>query len=391
MTVPRSWDVFCRVVDNYGDAAVCWRLARALARLHAAPRVRLWIDEPDVLHVLVPDADPDGAQQTPARVEVHRLDERPLFGTPADVAVDAFGGGLPEVYAEAMVARSVDEHRGSLWIVLEYLSAEHWVASHHGLPSPHPRLPIERYFFFPGFGPRTGGLLREAELSARRAAFLENPQHESLWRAAGFEPLTSGTRLVSLFAYENPAVPALLEAWSQSPAALVAAVPASRVSGEVAAFMGAGSYAPPGAVFRRGALEVRFLPFLPQDRYDQLLWAADWNFVRGEDSLVRAQWAERPFVWHLYPQHAGAHLAKMEAFLELYCAGLNAGLARPLGMLYRGWNGVAVRPEMLAEAWLALASGDEALRRHASNWATRAAAVGDLAINLAAFCGERLQ
>ena len=39
----RSWDVFCRVVDNYGDAAVCWRLARQLADEHGA-RVRLWID-----------------------------------------------------------------------------------------------------------------------------------------------------------------------------------------------------------------------------------------------------------------------------------------------------------------------------------------------------------
>ena len=26
------WDMFCRVIDNYGDIGVCWRLAADLAR-----------------------------------------------------------------------------------------------------------------------------------------------------------------------------------------------------------------------------------------------------------------------------------------------------------------------------------------------------------------------
>jgi len=28
------WDIFCQIVDNYGDAGVCWRLARSLTSLH---------------------------------------------------------------------------------------------------------------------------------------------------------------------------------------------------------------------------------------------------------------------------------------------------------------------------------------------------------------------
>lgn len=384
MTAPRSWDVFCRVIDNFGDAAVCWRLARSLSALPEAPAVRLFIDSLQTLCSLVPQLDPRAARQSCAGVEVLHLPG--AAGEPADVAVDGFGGGLPEAYLDAMARREPKP----LWIVLEYLSAEPWVASRHGLPSPHPRLPLARYFFFPGFGPDTGGLLREPDLDARRAAFLADvPAREALWRDAGFEPPEEQT-LATLFGYESAPVSGLLQAWSAGPP-LVAAVPASRISEPVARFMGASTDFPlAGRAARRGSLEVRFLPFLPQDRYDELLWLADWNFVRGEDSFLRAQWADRPFVWQLYPQENGAHLVKLEAFLERYCVGLEPALAAPLTELSRTWNG-APGSKSLAQAWLALSSGGEALRRHAGRWAAVAAAGGDLAIRLARFCSERLK
>ena len=37
-------DIFCRVVDNYGDIGVCWRLARRLAQVPGW-RPRLWVDD----------------------------------------------------------------------------------------------------------------------------------------------------------------------------------------------------------------------------------------------------------------------------------------------------------------------------------------------------------
>ncbi len=55
-----------------------------------------------------------------------------------------------------------------------------------------------------------------------------------------------------------------------------------------------------------------------QSDYDHLLWCCDFNLVRGEDSFLRAQWAARPFLWHIYPQADAAHLEKLTAFLELY-------------------------------------------------------------------------
>ncbi len=44
MNKPITCDIFCAVVDNYGDIGVCWRLARQLAHEHGMT-VRLWVDD----------------------------------------------------------------------------------------------------------------------------------------------------------------------------------------------------------------------------------------------------------------------------------------------------------------------------------------------------------
>ena len=72
-----------------------------------------------------------------------------------------------------------------------------------------------------------------------------------------------------------------------------------------------------GRHFTAGALSVHFVPFVRREHYDELLWACDLNFVRGEDSFVRAHWASRPLVWQIYPQADDAHRAKLDAYLEL--------------------------------------------------------------------------
>ncbi|MDB5942884.1 MAG: hypothetical protein JWQ13_2450, partial [Ramlibacter sp.] len=65
------------------------------------------------------------------------------------------------------------------------------------------------------------------------------------------------------------------------------------------------------------------------------LWSCDFNFVRGEDSQVRALWAGRPFAWQIYPQHDDAHHAKLHAFL----AWLDAPAS--LRRFHDGWNSIA--------------------------------------------------
>jgi uncharacterized repeat protein (TIGR03837 family) len=383
MSKTLTWDIFCRVVDNYGDAGVCWRLARELAARHDA-RVRLWIDDLATLSRLVPAASAACDEQDLEGVRVCRW-FGPLAIEPADIVIEAFGCGVPDAYAEAMAPRT----RVPVWVVLEYLSAEAWVSGHHALPSPHPRLALERHFFFPGFTKGTGGLLREAQLFDRRDRF-DDEDRRHFWRSLGHAPLPAGTVSVSLFAYESAPLPDLLRCWEEGSVLTVAAVPEGRVLNQVLKHFDLPQL-PEGRVARRGALEIRAVPFIPQVRYDKLLWSCDINFVRGEDSFVRAQWAARPFVWHVYPQADEAHSAKLEAFLALYSAELPEASRLAVTNLMRVWNRLEVPAVTAASAWTAYTAQATQLRLHGARWADRIAANGDLAGNLARFCLSKLK
>jgi uncharacterized repeat protein (TIGR03837 family) len=381
MATPQTWDIFCRVVDNYGDAGVCWRLARRLTRMGGA--VRLWIDDLATLERLHPDVT-RAAIQSVAGIEIRALRDELLATAPAQIVIEAFGCGLPEAFALAMAYR----RPASLWIVLEYLSAESWVREHHGLPSPHPRLALQRYFFFPGFDEGTGGVLREPDLFARRDAFDEARQR-AFWTSAGHAMPPAGAMTVSLFGYETAPVTELLAVWEHSPSLLVAAVPEGRLLPSVLAHFGVAPTSR-GRVLHRGALQIRVMPFVPQARYDELLWSCDVNFVRGEDSFVRAQLAGRPFVWQIYPQADGSHRAKLEAFLDRYCESASVEVAHAARALTTSWNRADARCTVAA-AWVDFDHRSEALRSHTRMWAGRLAALGELADNLVAFCEDKLK
>ena len=380
----KNWDIFCRVVDNFGDIGVCWRLARQLAREQHAV-VRLWVDNLARLHALCPQIDANRARQEAEGVEVYRWDESFTAPASAQVVIEAFGCGLPEGYIAAMVERTPRP----LWITLEYLSAEPWVPEHHGLPSPHPRLPLARYFYFPGFAPGTGGILREADLLARRDAYGDS-ERQKFWIAAGFDAPPAGADVVSLFAYGGAPIAPLLTGWERGDRLTVVAIPEGEIIAAVMAYLGAAGPAP-GQSYRRGGLEVRILPFSAQARYDELLWTCDFNFVRGEDSFVRAQWAARPLVWQIYPQQEHAHVRKLEAFLDLYCDGLPAVAAAAQRGMWRAWNRVDDAPAQLGATWGTFRAQRTALEAHARAWAAQLAASGDLAGKLVQFCQDKVK
>jgi uncharacterized repeat protein (TIGR03837 family) len=370
-----SCDIFCNVVDNYGDIGVCWRLARQLANEHGL-RVRLWVDDLGSFAKLCPDADATLEQQRCRGVEVRHWPADFPATEPADLVIEAFACKLPESYVEAMAAQT----RSPIWINLEYLSAEDWVEGCHKLPSPHPTLPLTRYFFFPGFTERTGGLLIERDLLARRDAFLNDPEAQrNYWRNLGVPERKADEVRVSLFSYENESMDGLLQCWECDAQPVTCLLPEGRSLPQVAAFFGQQS-GTAGTVWQRGNLRVHVLPFVEQERYDELLWVCDVNFVRGEDSCVRAQWAAKPFIWHIYPQHDGVHLAKLEALRQRCTAGLPAETADAVHRLWAAWNG---GPDIGA-AWTHFLARRSVLDLHAKGWA-RSLAGNNLALNLLDF------
>jgi uncharacterized repeat protein (TIGR03837 family) len=401
-------DIFCAVIDNFGDIGVCWRLARQLAAEHAW-QVRVFVDDLRAFHALCPAVETDRARQTVQGIVVEHWHEPAHAGDTlevADVVIEAFACELPPVYVAAMARRA----HAPVWINLEYLSAEDWIADFHLRPSPHPHYSLVKTFFFPGLVPGTGGVLKERDLDAQRAAFEASPaMREQWWRdTVGAAPPSAGSIAISLFAYENPAVDALLEQWRDAPAPVVLLVPEGRISGALARFFGVPSFAA-GTHATRGSLTAHALAFTEQPGYDRLLWASDLNFVRGEDSFVRAQWAARPFVWHIYPQADDAHLPKLDAALEHYARAAPQGTARraprrasdehphalppaardALTRFWHAWNGVG-NPDWTA-LWTDLVHHLPALTARAGQWAHELARAGDLAGNLAEYAKSQLK
>lgn len=368
------WDIFCCVVDNYGDIGVTWRLARQLVADYGL-KVRLWVDEPAAFLQLRPQTDPSAESWWADGVEVCRWPMAFPAVEVADVVIEAFACTLPERYLAAMAAR-VNQ---PLWLNLEYLSAEDWVAGCHGLPSPQAG-GLQKFFFFPGFSEGTGGLLREAGLIARRLAFqIDTNTRRTFLAGLGVEQWGEA-RLISLFAYENVALAGWLDALAGASELTQLLVPRGRIEGELCRWLGV-ERLEEGGTWRRGSVQLHLLPFLSQPEYDRLLWCCDFNAIRGEDSFVRAQWAGRPLLWHIYQQEEGAHWEKLDAFLGNYCAALPAPAAAALKTLWYAWNGKGD----MALAWLGLSEHETLLVAHAERWCQEQASRPDLAAALVQF------
>lgn len=350
------WDIFCQVIDNFGDIGVCWRLAADLAQRGC--QVRLWVDDGSALAWMAPQGAPGVTVQP-------WPDAAPASGI-GDVVVEAFGCEIPPAFQQALAARAQSPtQKASVWINLEYLSAEDYVERCHRLPSrlmSGPAAGLTRWFFYPGFSTGTGGLLREADLPGRLADF-----DRSAWRAR--HGLQDGDLVFSLFCYEPPAfLPAFASAgtatqWLVTPGRAAALVQ-QRLPQPLPS-------------------QVQLLPPCSQPEFDEMLWSCDLNFVRGEDSLVRALWAGQPFVWQIYPQDDNAHHAKLEAFLDWLDA------PGSLRQAHAAWNGIpgaggsapawpAITPALLAQWAHCVQAARNTLHRQPS-----------LAEQLMAFAGEK--
>ncbi len=326
MKTGNLWDIFCKVIDNFGDIGVCWRLASDLAA--RGERVRLWVDDPSALQWMAPTLHP--------KIEVRSWGQ-PIQAQnlePSQILLEAFGCEIDPEFIAAYASWVRASGQKSVWINLEYLSAEVFVERSHGLPSPvmsGPGCGMTKHFFYPGFTDKTGGLLREPSLNDRLAQF-----DRSKWLAEhGLD--VGSEQLVSLFCYEPPALNDLLHQLANAEVPTRLLVTAGRATAAVkTAVMHKNAAEPSWNVLKQ--LSFSYLPLFDQEDFDHLLWSCDLNFVRGEDSLVRAIWANKPFVWHIYPQDDHAHAPKLEAFLALL------PFSESCRVFHRIWNGLSQEP-----------------------------------------------
>lgn len=356
MDRPATFDIFCRVIDNLGDAGVCWRLSRQLAEL--GHPVRLWIDDRSALARIAPGILPDQPIQTCGSITVLEWPESPVDVTPHDIVIEAFACTLPAWFITRI------PKPGCLWINLEYLSAESWVETCHGLPSPQAG-GQHKYFFFPGFTERTGGLLREHGLTAQHPSNQQTDRRTRLKELLGepFDTLPPETRTVFLFCYPDAPLEGLMQGLAQDPQPSLILAP-----GELAARLSP-----------RDKVQVLAIPYVAQEHFDTLLGCCDLNFVRGEDSFVRAIWAGLPMIWHIYKQSEEAHLVKLEAWLHQVSLPIEAQA------VIRAWNHED-NAQMTAALTAALApTAWNAWQKRCMAWTHELSHQADLATQLLAF------
>lgn len=339
------WDVFCRVIDNFGDIGVCWRLSADLAA--RGQRVRLWVDDAAALGWMAPEVawslDGTGREVGTGHpgVTVHRwahAECAELVPEPGDIVVEAFGCDPPEPFLARM-----NRPAPPAWINLEYLSAEAYVERSHGLQSPvfsGPAAGLRKHFFYPGFTPRTGGLLREADLADRQRAFTEEAR--LAWLRNLGVPATSDCRLVSVFCYATAPLGEWLSAMAEEALSHASATRVLLTPGHATRL--AQAWLTTASSAHQKALILHELPALPQPEFDKLLWACHLNIVRGEDSAVRALWAGKPHIWHIYPQDDGVHADKLAAFLDHWLQDTGGPLSSALRAAWQHFNRLPTGP-----------------------------------------------
>ncbi|MGL5046141.1 MAG: elongation factor P maturation arginine rhamnosyltransferase EarP [Shewanella sp.] len=379
------WDIFCTVVDNYGDIGVTWRLAKQIAHEYHLP-VHLWVDDLASFSHILPALDPLKTVQTFNGVNIfHWKEPLAIEFVAGTVLIEAFACELPEQVKEQLAFLQHNDPKSvPIWLNLEYLTAEDWVEGCHGLPSLQAN-GLKKYFYFPGFSAKTGGLICEQDLFAERDAWQANSANKwQLFTELGLKGIGAQDTVISIFSYETEALGALCALWQQSVEKIHVLIPKGRSLNSLTHLLPCDIVSLiPGQQISHGNLTLHILPMTDQQGFDRLLWSCDVNIVRGEDSFLRAQWAAKPFIWHIYPQEDDYHLVKLEAFLKLYCDNLPPKIAGYWSELNLAFN--QAQQSAVSLHWQNLNPVNLPLLQHAKQWPINALNAADLATRLVQF------
>lgn len=362
----KRYDIFCKIVDNFGDIGVCWRLVKQLQREHHL-NIRLFVDDLTAAQKIIPKINVKSNQQNIDGMNVFIWHTETDFSDVADVVIEAFSCELPTDYLNAMLRKKFESGELTTWVNVEYLSAESWVADFHAKPSPQANGLI-RHFYFPGFSKATGGLIRENNIAAQLQNLTAMKESKSNLK-------------VSLFCYPHAPIESLLTVMAESNQPVDCYVPASSILPKIGHFIGL-SILEAGKKYAYKNLHLHVLPFLSQADYDQLLAACDLNFVRGEDSWVRAIWAGKPFIWQPYFQVENTHIDKLTAFLDVFYA--NSNHKKVVSALHSAWVSGQISPTM----WQDYLSQLTSISTDTLQLSQKLAQQTDLAAKLVIFCNK---
>lgn len=285
-----SIDIFCQVIDNYGDVGVAYRLAREFKRVYPNKKLRFVINQIEELNLI----------RKLENIEVILYKDISKIENSADLIIESFGCEIPKEYMDKALKKS------KLIINLEYFSAEKWVDDFH-LQESFLGGNLKKYFFIPGLSEKSGGILLDNEFLERKKKVEANKEYY----LEKFEIKEKYDLIGSVFSYEKN-FDSLIEELKKLDKKIILLILSEKTQKNFIKYFDNGN--------NYDKIKFVKLPFFTYDKYEELLALCDFNLVRGEDSFVRALLLGKPFLWHIYPQDENTHIKKLESFLEKYCS-----------------------------------------------------------------------
>ena len=285
-----SIDIFCQVIDNYGDVGVAYRLAREFKRVYPNKKLRFVINKTEELNLIRKSED----------IEIILYKDISKIENSADLIIESFGCEIPKKYMDKALKNS------KLIINLEYFSAEKWVDDFH-LQESFLGGNLKKYFFIPGLSEKSGGILLDNEFLERKKKVEANKEYY----LEKFEIKEKYDLIGSVFSYEKN-FDSLIEELKKLDKKIILLILSEKTQKNFIKYFDNGN--------NYDKIKFVKLPFFTYDKYEELLALCDFNLVRGEDSFVRALLLGKPFLWHIYPQDENTHIKKLESFLEKYCS-----------------------------------------------------------------------
>ena len=285
-----SIDIFCQVIDNYGDVGVAYRLAREFKRVYPNKKLRFVINQIEELNLIKKSED----------IEVILYKDISKIENSADLIIESFGCEIPKKYMDKALKKS------KLIINLEYFSAEDWVDGFH-LQESFLGGNLKKYFFIPGLSEKSGGILLDNEFLERKKKVEANKEYY----LEKFGIKEKYDLIGSVFSYEKN-FDSLIEELKKLGKKIILLILSEKTQKNFIKYFDNGN--------NYDKIKFVKLPFFTYDKYEELLALCDFNLVRGEDSFVRALLLGKPFLWHIYPQDENTHIKKLESFLEKYCS-----------------------------------------------------------------------
>ena len=308
----KTLDIFCEIIDNYGDIGVVYRTAKELQKIFPESKIRVFLNRLDEFKKInsqvldLPSQNIDGIEY----ITFDYLRDNANELLTAQVIIEAFGCQIPKEYMEIAYDNS------ELLINLEYLSAEDWIEDFHLQSSPLGRGKLKKVFFMPGFTEKSGGVIADSNYLERIQRVLENKEFYEKKYLSDIEDREN--KIVgTLFSYEKNFTP-LLEDLKKLDKDVVILAMGEKTQDSLRKILKNFSIEDFRNSLKYGKIEIKFLNFLNQEEYEELINIVDFNFVRGEDSFIRAVLTGKPYMWHIYCQEEYAHMDKIEGFLDKY-------------------------------------------------------------------------